>query len=389
MPNESNKKQILFIASNIPTPKRKSNKVVITIAHQLSQWFDISVMHPAEFAPFPISLMKKYKDIAGKNSWSDGTIQIRPLKYIRLFGRKHSFLLLPYVKKRLNHYLNPNGIPDLVHAHYALPDGYLAYMINQIHHTPYIISFRDSDIKFLTDPRKSYNANMMDKVLSNAKKIIVHNGAHQELLSKAGYDSIIMAHGVEKDFLRPKETVNTSNNIVISTVSELIPRKHIDWIINAVEEYKGSKNITLKIAGRGALRIDLESLSRGHENIQFLGQIDHGKVDELLQQSDIFALPSVNETFGLVYLEATAHQNAVIATKGTGVWGHFIDGDEMFYCDSYSSFKEMLFRLIDDNGLRNQMALNAFIKTKDNYSWNTIISKYVSLYEAFLTEHNS
>lgn len=388
MQKELNKSRVLFVASNIPTPKRQSNKVVMTIAHKLSPQFDISILHPAEWVPFPFNLMKKYRNIAGKQPWEDEGIVIKPFKYIRLFGKKNAFRLLPHYKTKLQRYFRQHSIPDVVHAHYALPDGYFAFLINKIYHVPYIISFRKSDIVSFNLPTRCSTKRLMSEVLSNASKIIVHNAAQQEILSDAGYESVVMPHGIETDFFAKKESANTSNNLNIACVGELIPQKHIDWVINAVRAYEGDKKIKLKVAGEGLMRHELELLAHGADNIQLLGKISHDKVGELLKQSDIFALPSVNETFGLVYLEAAAHQNAVIATKGTGIWGNLIDGEEALYCDSYTSFQKMLHKLVEEDVFRNQMALNAYVKTKENYTWDIIINRYISLYRSLMATLN-
>ncbi len=381
MQKAPDKPRILFIASNIPTPKRKSNKVVMTIAHKLTAWCDISVMHPAEIAPFPFNLMAKYRNIAGKQSWEDDGIMVRPFRYIRLIGKKSAFLLLPSYKKKLQKYCKQFGIPQLVHAHFALPDGDFAYQIAELFDIPYVISFRKSDIGFLELSKNCSTKNLIHRVLSNAGQIIVHNAAQQELLSKVGYKSVLLPHGIEKDFFAKKEQTNTSDSLSIASIGELVPTKHIDWVIRAVKNYKGNKKITLKIAGKGPMRPELEALARGHDNIQLLGQIDHERIGELLRETDIFALPSVNETFGLVYLEAAAHQNAVIATKGTGIWGVFEDQNEMLFCDSSDSFDELLYRLIDDDKLRNELAENAYFKAFENYQWEKIIERYIELYD--------
>ena len=382
MRKEPNKPRILFIATNIPTPKRQSNKVVMTIAHKLSAQFDVSVMHPAEWAPFPINLMKKYKNIAGSESWEDDGIVVRPFKYIRLVGSDNAFRLLPYYGKKTLSYCQRHGTPHLVHAHYALPDGYLAYLLFKAYKVPYIISFRKSDIKLLQTKENCSTHKMMQMVLSHAHKIIVHNRAQQILLQEYGFDSILMPHGIEADFLKPKSDGGAKDEIVIASIGELIPQKHIDWVINAVKNYKGEKKLTLLIAGEGPQKEELDRLTNGSPNIKLLGKIKHDAVNELLCDSDIFALPSYNETFGLVYIEATAHQNAVIASKGTGIWGHFKENEEMLYCDSFESFKQMLFYLIDNDEARNLMAQKAFDKTSEHFTWDKVIEKYCALYKA-------
>ena len=356
----------------------------MTIAHKLAAGYDISVLHPAEFAPFPINLMKKYRNIAGKQSWEDEGIVVRPFRYLRLIGKKNAFLLLPNYKKKLQNYCNQFGIPQLVHAHFALPDGYLAYQIAKLFNIPYIISFRKTDISFLELPNKSSTKELIHEVLSNASQIIVHNAAQQEILSKAGYESTLLPHGIENDFFAKKDQANTSGQLSIASIGELVPTKHIDWVIRAVKNYKGGKKVSLKIAGEGPMRPELEALIQGNDNIQLLGKIDHDKIGQLLQKTDIFALPSINETFGLVYLEAAAHQIAVVATKGTGIWGVFDNQKEMLFCDSSTSFNELLYHLIDDDQLRNELAENAYLKASENYRWDHIIEKYAELYDRLL-----
>lgn len=384
MKKEPDKPKVLFIASNIPTPKRKSNIVVMTIAHKLSTWFDISVMHPAERAPFPINLMKKYRNIAGKQSWEDNGIIVRPFKYIRLVGASNAFRLLPQYGEKTKKFCQEHGIPQLVHAHYALPDGYLAYQLFKTYGVPYIISFRKSDIKLLQTKHSSITYKMMQTVLEHASQIIVHNAAQQGLLSDSGFKSIPIPHGIEKDFFAKKDHANTSDNVAIASIGELVPTKHIHWVVQAVKRYKGDKKVTLKIAGEGPMRPELEAMAKGYDNIQILGKIDHDKVGKLLQKTDIFALPSVNETFGLVYLEAAAHQNAAIATKGTGIWGVFDDQKEMLFCDSEASFDQLLYRLIDDDNYRNELAEKAYLKASQYYQWESVIKKYVELYDGLI-----
>jgi len=68
-----------------------------------------------------------------------------------------------------------------------------------------------------------------------------------------------------------------------------------------------------------------------------------------LFESDIFALPSYKETFGLVYLEAAAARNAIIGFKGEGVWGLFEVDKEMLFCGDFEEFQEQL-KLLIKNG---------------------------------------
>lgn len=226
-------KRILFIATNIPTTKRKSNKVVMTIAHKLSESFGVSILHPSEVVPFPLNLLKKYANISDSKPWCDDGITVTPFKYMRLPGRRLSFLLLPFFKNKIKKYLAVGEMPCLTHSHYVMPDGYFSYMMKRQYGIPYVISFRDSDIKFLELDDKRKVKKMTIEVLKNADKVVVHNVAHQAFLRLYGIDSEVVSHGIEKFFLQEKEEMTAKEEVMVTVVSEFIKRKNLDWIIKA------------------------------------------------------------------------------------------------------------------------------------------------------------
>ncbi len=132
------------------------------------------------------------------------------------------------------------------------------------------------------------------------------------------------------------------------------------------------------------MRTALEQQAGNADNIIFYGQQPHKKVGELLHESDIFALPSARETFGLVYLEAAAKMNAVIAVKDTGVWGVFKENEEMLFANDYPSFEKKLHFLIDHDKTRIALAEKAYERTKNHYTWNHITANYHAIYEKIL-----
>jgi len=97
-----------------------------------------------------------------------------------------------------------------------------------------------------------------------------------------------------------------------------IPAVLIIGRMSRSEDYKGHRelislwsmvraqvpNAELWIVGSGDLKPELEKLAQGHEGIIFYGKVSEENKLDLLRRCRCFAMPSRNEGFGLVYLEA-------------------------------------------------------------------------------------
>lgn len=376
--------KVLYIANNIPLPKQKNNRIVLTIAEKLSVSCDISFVFPAAIVFPPFSFMKKYRPLTNLKPWTDGRFTVIPVRYLRLPGKKISYLLIDTI--RPERYVDEKALPDLCHAHFIMPDGYIAYRIKQKYGVPYVVSIRSSDIQHLkTLGNKGTVHGKFVKVLKNADKIIVHNRPQQEFIAQLGFDSVIIPHGIENSVLNGN--INKPDNpVTISVVAVLFRRKNVDWVIRAVKEYNGRQNIQLMVAGDGLCRDELQQLADNIPNIHFMGKISHEEVLNLLEKSHIFALPSFNETFGLVYLEAAAKCNAVICHRSEGVDGLFEDGKEMMFCESFDDFKRQLDQLIDDPGMRNAISTLAYQKA-NKYTWDNVSNSYINVYKKVLSDN--
>ena len=68
-----------------------------------------------------------------------------------------------------------------------------------------------------------------------------------------------------------------------------------------------------------------------------------------MREADIFILPSKNETFGMVYLEAMASGCITVCSKGDGVDGIIKDSINGFLCDDVEQVFERIMKFEDKN----------------------------------------
>jgi glycosyltransferase involved in cell wall biosynthesis len=128
------------------------------------------------------------------------------------------------------------------------------------------------------------------------------------------------------------ETFGKCDDLTVLFLSRVHEKKSIETLIDATAILKQrGTTIRVFIAGTGeqsyinslksrALKADVE------DEVTFLGMVVGDLKLSLYAMADIFALPTQQENFGLVYPEALLCGTPVIGTKGTDIWRELEEG---------------------------------------------------------------
>ena len=262
--------------------------------------------------------------------------------------------------------------PDIVIAH--MPSGLI--FANKLG-LDFCAAVHVSDIEVLTNPLyRFYFKPELEKAYKKAKRIACRSYMLKEKFLK------LYPEFTPKTFVAPsgvgvnviKKNWDIENKIKVLTCGQLIKRKNIDKVIKACEKFE---NIELTVIGSGK---EYKKLKKISDKVVFTGQIPHDKVLEKMRENDIFILPSVNETFGMVYLEAMASGCITVCTKNDGIDGIIKDGINGFTTGvNVEDIKDTLQKIInfqDKNNLLNN-TYNTVLeytleKAAENYLKNII-----------------
>jgi len=161
---------------------------------------------------------------------------------------------------------------------------------------------------------------------------------------------------------------------VISYTGRLIPEKGVIQLLEAFTRLE-NKNTALVFAGDGPLYNEIKN--RNIPNVFLLGRIDFKHVVALLNQTDVFCLPSRSEGFSTSVLEAVAANCYVITTK-TGGTKELISGDDygtLLDNNDTESVYNALDSIVSDSNRREQVCNNAYCKLLDNFTWKKTADK--------------
>ena len=297
----------------------------------------------------------KYGDVFNINYWTPFWFNVK---------RKFNIGLGELSQLKYNKY-------DIVVAH--MPSGIL--FADKLG-LPFVAGIHNSDIEVLTNPLyKIHFKSRLEKALKNAKAIacrsfVLHNKL-LKLYPEFEEKTFVAPSGIEGNaamFLDAKQNEKHSADTNFSrftshvspikaiTCAHFKKRKNIDKVIKAC---KGLEGFELTVIGDGKER---KSLGKIDKNVNFTGRLPHDEVLEKMRESDVFVLPSVGETFGMVYLEAMVSGCITVCTKGDGVDGIIKNGENGFLTEpNVDAIRATLLNIknLDENRLRT-LRINSF-----------------------------
>ncbi|MBS0197831.1 MAG: glycosyltransferase [Planctomycetes bacterium] len=117
------------------------------------------------------------------------------------------------------------------------------------------------------------------------------------------------------------------------------------------------------------------------ENVHFLGQVIGAEKLSLYQNADLFVLPTSQENFGLVLIEAMACGTPLITTKGVDIWQDVqASGAAEIVDQAPAQLAGAIAKLLSDERLRKTMGAKARPWVFDTYGESALIGKYEDFY---------
>lgn len=279
--------------------------------------------------------------------------------------------------------------PDIVHSHYASSYGFIG-ALSGFH--PYLVSLWGGDI--FSFPQKSFvHRGILKFSLSKADKILSTSKIMKEEAKRYTQKEIIVTpFGIDKDKFRPGKTNSLfkADDIVIGTIKTLETRYGIEYLIRAFYKVKKKfpqRSLKLLIVGKGTQKGYLERIVKELDlegDTIFTGFINHDNVEYYHNMLDVYVAMSLEESFGVAVLEASACGKAVVVSNVGGLPEVVDDGKSGFIVEAKNSevLVEALSKLICNPVLRTEMGKKGREKVISEYNWEESVKKMISVYNS-------
>lgn len=284
---------------------------------------------------------KKVNDYAYKDSFILDGVNISRIPILKTPKIDYGNKKINKVANQIIKGFDSKNVPDIIICDILNPSIYIGKKVAEKTNSKLVASLHNSDIFYLSN-RKNYNKYLevdpyIDKIVFRSNKIEEHflsiyNG------TKTKNDYLRIPFGIDKKDIiertKLEEKILNPNKIIM-VASSLKRLKKIDVLIKAFSRMENRSSYVLKVIGDGPEREALENLVDEldcKQKISFLGEKEREEVLGLMGESEIFAMVSSPETFGLVYVEAMAKGCITIGSKGEGIDGVIINDENGYLC---------------------------------------------------------
>jgi len=325
---QTEKIKVLVLPSLFPSKGNKISGIFVKeqVLALLQNGLDMSVFYPVMHLSYKIALPK----IVLNKIIDDGiTVYYLDITFFKLPKCRNILLILfsyPYLCK-----LVAKDKYDLIHSYLSFPSGFLSLLAAKKFQIPFIITEVVSSFNlFFKKNRILFN--IVKKILNTCEELITVS----DDLGKQITDNNIFPKKMRTLYTIADENIFYCNKIHKKPKQEITflftglmhksEQKGIHLLIEAVKLLNNDRdsiyNYKYIMVGDGDMRIQYENRIKEYnlsKYFQFLGNKSLREIAHLMQQSDIFILPSLHEGMPCVIVEALSCGMPILASRVGGI----------------------------------------------------------------------
>lgn len=335
--------------------------------------------------------LPKFETVNGVNVYRVNVLH-RTSRDTATFLSMYTFLIFGFFKGisliRKNRY-------NIINTHFAVPCGPLGYLLGHIFHIPNILSLHGGDIydpSKKSSPHKSLFYRIVIRfILDKADRVIAQSGNTREN-AITYYSPLRPIEIIPLAFHKPKPFAVASRttlgfgkkDFVITSIGRVVRRKAYDVIIRALAEIKDS-SVKLVIVGDGPEKRNLENLANYlglGKRVIFTGFASDELKCQYLSNSNLFAMTSLHEGFGIVFMEAMHFGLPIVATNHGGQTDFLFDGKNALLLDvgDVNACAAHIRRFIEDKKLYKICSINNK-KDLNKFSADKVAASYLKIFD--------
>jgi glycosyltransferase involved in cell wall biosynthesis len=268
---------------------------------------------------------------------------------------------------------------DLVHAHYAAPAGDAVHRARIAE--PLVVSVHGGDVLAVAG-QSAAGERAVRGALGHARLVLANSAGIAERCRALGASRTRVVHlGTDLP------ATASANGTGLVTVGHLVARKRHTDVVHALAQLP---NARWTVVGDGPERPAIERLAAElgvAERVALRGALPPAEAAAAARDGAVFVLPSVDEAFGVAYVEAMAGGVPAIGCRGEAGPEEIAaagGGIRLVPPRDPAALAAEVGRLLEDDGLRRELGAAARATVEASFTWEACGEATVAAYEEAL-----
>lgn len=279
---------------------------------------------------------------------------------------------------------------DLVHAHYAVPAADAAIRAGL--RVPLVVSEHGGDV-YYTAPGSRAGERNVRRAFGRARLVLANSAAVAQRCRELGAAETEVVHlGTEL----PEQPAHPRPEPHLVTVGHLVARKRHADVIRALWTLRDRRpDLRYLVIGDGPERERLRRLAAElgvGDRVELTGQLDPASARAEAQRCSIFVMPSVEEAFGVAYVEAMAGGVPAIGARGEpGPEEIAAAGEGLLLVapGDIEALAAQIDELLGEPGLRAELGRAARATVERSFTWERCGEQTVAAYSRALVARDA
>jgi glycosyltransferase involved in cell wall biosynthesis len=271
---------------------------------------------------------------------------------------------------------------DILHAHWTI-SGLAAILSKPFHQKPIILTLHGSDLRLAG--RRGWLRNLTRWILENVEAIITVSENLRDQVLKFGIPPnkvTTIPNGIDTQAILPNR--GKRENLIVF-VGSLTEQKGILPLLEAFDSFHKSRpKCHLMYIGDGKLEDLLRAQIREKQleaHVSLKGSLPHAETICWISRARLLALPSIDEGFGVVLLEAMACGTPCLGVNSGGVAEIIKPGCGILLPDNKSeTIDKALREFFNQPSRQQQYATAARQRVERHYHWPQIARDILTRY---------
>ena len=287
--------------------------------------------------------------------------------------------------------------PQVLHAHWLLPNGFIAAVVSRRLGIPLVVSVPGSDAQ-VAGQNPLFRA-MARFTFRQAKLLTANSESLREAVVALGADPAkfdMIIYGTDPEVLRPdrtgvaelrRELAIPDGTAVLLCVGRMVHKKGFDDLVRALalDELRG-REIVAVMVGQGDQwaewqRLALELGVMGH--MRWVGNVPKDDIGRYYNLADVLVMPSVSrpaDGLNVCVLDAMSCAKPVVASDVAGNPLAVVDGVTGLLVPEQAPARlgAALAHLVDDAALRGRLGAAARTRIERELGWPQLARRYIA-----------